>query len=171
MRFNLFPRIQDRRERASARRLFEPPSSPGADPQFTQDLSAGLLELQSSVESLEQASQRFVDDIPTIDPPDIWEDLDFIKPDVGAERLDELVADIEKKQQSQLAQIEGRVSALGIPNNPPSRSSIVAQWNERALEAIRAEKPVPTVITRSLHIAHAAMYDAWAAYDLSLIHI
>jgi len=76
-----------------------------------------------------------------------------------------LVADIEKKQPSQLAAIEERVAALGGLNNPSPRSSIVSQWNESALEAIRAEKPVPTVITRSLHIAHAAMYDAWAAYD------
>ena len=168
MRFNLFPRIQVQRERERGRQLFEPPSPPSANPQFTQDLSADLLDLQGSVESLQQASQKFVNDIPTIDPPDIsnvWNDLDFAKPDVGAEIIDELVADFEQKQQSQLAEIEGRVSALGVPNDPPSRSSIVAQWNERALEVIRAEKPVPTVITRSLHIAHAAMYDAWAAYD------
>ena len=168
MRFNLFPRIQERRERERGRRLFEPPSRPSANPQFTQDFSADLLELQSNVESLQQASQRFVDDLPTIDPPDIsniWNDRDFIKPDVGAERLDELLADLKQKQQSQLAEIKGRVSAQGVPNDLPTRSSIVAQWNERALEVIRAEKPVPTVITRSLHIAHAAMYDAWAAYD------
>ena len=27
------------------------------------------------------------------------------------------------------------------------------------------DKPVPTVITRALHVAHAAMYDVWAAFD------
>lgn len=49
----------------------------------------------------------------------------------------------------------------------PLESSIVIQWNEQALEAIRTGNPVPTVITRSLHLVHAAMYDAWAAYDES----
>ena len=168
MRFNLFPRIQERRERASARRLFEPPSRPSFDQQFSQDISAGLPELQSRDESLEQASQSFVDAIPVIEPPDIsdiWNDIDVSKPDVGNEKLDALSFDVKNKQQSLRADIEERVSALGGLNNPSPRSSIVAQWNERALEAIRAEKPVPTVITRSLHIVHAAMYDAWAAYD------
>ena len=47
----------------------------------------------------------------------------------------------------------------------PHESSIVIQWNEQALEAIRSGNPIPTVITRSLHLVHAAMYDAWAAYD------
>ena len=170
MRFNLFPRIQERRERASARRLFEPPSRPSFDPQFSQDLSAGLLDLQSRDESLEQASQSFVDAIPVIEPPDIsdiWNDIDVSKPDVGDDKLEALSVDVKNKQQSLRAEIEERVSALGGLNNPSPRSSIVAQWNERALEAIRAEKPVPTVITRSLHIVHAAMYDAWAAYDIA----
>ncbi len=45
------------------------------------------------------------------------------------------------------------------------QNTVVAQWNELALQAIREDKPVPTVITRSLHLAHAAMYDAWAAFD------
>ena len=168
MRFSLFPRIQDRRDRASARQLFEPPLSPSFESQLTQDLSTGLLDLQSSVESLGQASQRFVEEIPAVDPPDIsdiWNDIDVPQPDVSAEKLDELIADVENEWQSQFAENEERISALGGLNNPSTRSSIVAQWNERALEAIRAEKPVPTVITRSLHLVHAAMYDAWAAYD------
>ncbi|MDW3181514.1 DUF6851 domain-containing protein [Roseobacter sp.] len=46
-----------------------------------------------------------------------------------------------------------------------SSRSVVAQWNELALEAIRLGDPVPTEITRALHIAHSAIYDAWAAYD------
>ena len=45
--------------------------------------------------------------------------------------------------------------------------TVVARWNELALEAIRMGDPVPTEITRALHITHAAMYDAWAAYDLN----
>lgn len=43
--------------------------------------------------------------------------------------------------------------------------SVVAHWNESALEAIRLGDPVPTEMTRALHMSHAAFYDAWAAYD------
>ena len=46
-----------------------------------------------------------------------------------------------------------------------SDRSHASLWNEVALEAIRLGDPVPTEITRALHIVHAAMYDAWAAYD------
>ena len=49
--------------------------------------------------------------------------------------------------------------------NPDPQPTVVARWNELALQAIRADKPVPTVITRALHLAHAAMYDTWAAFD------
>ena len=97
-----------RRERASARRLFEPPSRPSFDPQFSQDLSAGLLDLQSRDESLEQASQSFVDAIPVIEPPDIsdiWNDIDVSKPDVGNEKLDALSFDVKNKQQSKFLSI------------------------------------------------------------------
>ena len=43
--------------------------------------------------------------------------------------------------------------------------TIIARWNSKVLDAIREEKPYPTVITRGLHMVHAAMYDAWAAYQ------
>ena len=52
-----------------------------------------------------------------------------------------------------------------LGDQPAAEPTLVAQWNELALQAIREDKPVPTVITRSLHLAHAAMYDAWAAFD------
>ena len=47
----------------------------------------------------------------------------------------------------------------GVPveSQPPEpQPTVVARWNELALQAIRADKPVPTVITRALHLAHAA---------------
>ena len=50
-----------------------------------------------------------------------------------------------------------------LPAEP--QPTVVARWNQLALQAIRADKPVPTVITRALHLAHAAMYDTWAAFD------
>jgi hypothetical protein len=38
-------------------------------------------------------------------------------------------------------------------------------WNVQALAAIKATNAPPTVAARALAIAHAAIYDAWAAYD------
>ena len=43
--------------------------------------------------------------------------------------------------------------------------SLVVQWNDVMLAAIRHGKPRPTVITRSLFMVHSAMYDAWSLYD------
>lgn len=43
--------------------------------------------------------------------------------------------------------------------------SIVAQWNELMLEAIREGGAKPTATTYQLHLVTAAMYDAWAAYE------
>jgi hypothetical protein len=44
-------------------------------------------------------------------------------------------------------------------------ATLVTDWNDQALEAIRITKPAPTVVARELAIANTAMYDAWAAYD------
>ena len=43
--------------------------------------------------------------------------------------------------------------------------SIVAQWNEVLLDAIRSGSALPTETTYQLFVTHAAIYDAWAAYD------
>ncbi|MEM9583526.1 MAG: DUF6851 domain-containing protein [Pseudomonadota bacterium] len=43
--------------------------------------------------------------------------------------------------------------------------SIVAQWNEFALEAIREGAAKPTATTYQLHVNSAAVYDAWAVFD------
>jgi hypothetical protein len=43
--------------------------------------------------------------------------------------------------------------------------SLVAQWNEVMLSAIRADGASPTPTTYHLHLTTAAVYDAWAAYD------
>lgn len=48
---------------------------------------------------------------------------------------------------------------------PSSGDNAVLQWNEEALECIRAGRPGPTVVARSLFVLHASVYDAWAAYD------
>lgn len=44
-------------------------------------------------------------------------------------------------------------------------NTVVTQWNEAALEAIRVTHPGPPIVARSLAITHTCMYDAWAAYD------
>lgn len=43
--------------------------------------------------------------------------------------------------------------------------TIVVEWNEAALEAIRVTHPGPPIVARALAITHTCMYDAWAAYD------
>jgi hypothetical protein len=44
-------------------------------------------------------------------------------------------------------------------------NTIVVQWNEVTLAAIRATRIAPPVVARALAITHTCMYDAWAAYD------
>ncbi|WP_299963261.1 DUF6851 domain-containing protein [uncultured Roseobacter sp.] len=47
-----------------------------------------------------------------------------------------------------------------VPNQ-----SLVAQWNELMLEAIRTGSAKPTETTYQLYLASTAIYDAWAALD------
>ena len=47
-------------------------------------------------------------------------------------------------------------------NLADSSSTVVRLWNQVALDAIREERPEPTVISRSLHILHAVIYDTWS---------
>jgi len=43
--------------------------------------------------------------------------------------------------------------------------TLVVQWNNAALEAIRTTRTAPTIAARALAIAHTCMYDAWTFYD------
>jgi hypothetical protein len=43
--------------------------------------------------------------------------------------------------------------------------SVVIQWNQAVLQAIRDTKPGPPMAARALAIVHTCIYDAWAAYD------
>ena len=45
------------------------------------------------------------------------------------------------------------------------RDSVVIQWNEAFLQAVRGSKLGPPMVARALAIAHTAIYDAWAPYD------
>jgi hypothetical protein len=43
--------------------------------------------------------------------------------------------------------------------------SVVLQWNDALLQAVRSSRLGPSMVARALAIAHTCMYDAWAAYD------
>jgi hypothetical protein len=47
----------------------------------------------------------------------------------------------------------------------PAGPSLVAQWDELMLSAIRQSDAKPTETTYHLHLTTAAIYDAWAAFD------
>ena len=62
-------------------------------------------------------------------------------------------------------------TALPAPASAPEspRQRTVVQWNDTALQAMRAQRPGAPMAARSLAVAHTAMYDAWAAYDATAL--
>jgi hypothetical protein len=61
-------------------------------------------------------------------------------------------------------------TAYPLTSFPPSDSdNVVLQWNNEALECIRAVRTPPVVNARALFIIHSAAYDAWAAYDAKAV--
>ena len=61
-------------------------------------------------------------------------------------------------------------TAYPLTSFPPSDSdNVVLQWNNEALECIRALRTPPVVNARALFIVHSAAYDAWAAYDAKAV--
>ena len=46
-----------------------------------------------------------------------------------------------------------------------AQGTVVVQWNETMLQAIRNTRFAPMFAARALAIVHTAMFDAWAAYD------
>ena len=61
-------------------------------------------------------------------------------------------------------------TAYPLTSFPPSDGdNVVLQWNNEALECIRAAQTPPVVNARALFILHSAAYDAWAAYDAKAI--
>ncbi len=47
--------------------------------------------------------------------------------------------------------------------------SIVTDWNNATLQAIRVTKPGPPMVSRMLAIVQTCEYDAWAAYDANAV--
>jgi hypothetical protein len=61
-------------------------------------------------------------------------------------------------------------TAYPLSTFPPSDAdNVVLQWNNEALECIRAVRTAPVVNARGLFIIHSAAYDAWAAYDAKAV--
>jgi hypothetical protein len=56
-------------------------------------------------------------------------------------------------------------NSAAAPTTTQPPNNLVVLWNEVMLAAIRNGPPRPTVTARSLYMVHAAMYDAWSAYD------
>jgi hypothetical protein len=48
-------------------------------------------------------------------------------------------------------------------------NTVVARWNEAALQEVRLGRLGPPIVARALAVAHTCMYDAWAAYDARAI--
>jgi hypothetical protein len=61
-------------------------------------------------------------------------------------------------------------TAYPLTSFPPSDSdNVVLQWNNEALECIRALRTPAVVNARALFIIQSAAYDAWAAYDAKAV--
>ena len=55
---------------------------------------------------------------------------------------------------------------IGLALSPiASADTVVTEWNDQTLEAIRVTHPGPPMVARMLAITNTAMFDAWAAYD------
>lgn len=55
---------------------------------------------------------------------------------------------------------------IGLALSPVAHAdTIVTEWNDQTLEAIRVTHPGPPMVARMLAITNTAMFDAWAAYD------
>ena len=63
-----------------------------------------------------------------------------------------------------LALGEPEVTCPPIAEHP--EWSVARRWDEVLLDAIRRDLPAPTKHSRNLYHVSAAMWDAWAAYDL-----
>src|SRR5262249_24427244 len=57
----------------------------------------------------------------------------------------------------------------GPAAHPAAAESVVTQWDEATLQAIRDTHPGPTLVARFLAIVHTCCYDAWAAYEATAV--
>jgi len=52
---------------------------------------------------------------------------------------------------------------------PRSRDSVVIQWDQAVLEAVRTSRLGPPMVARALAIVATCQFDAWAAYDRTAV--
>lgn len=52
---------------------------------------------------------------------------------------------------------------------PAATDNAVIRWSSALMDAVRAERPSPTVVARAIAVLHTATYDAWAAYDATAV--
>jgi hypothetical protein len=54
------------------------------------------------------------------------------------------------------------IAATNLASNigTPANADVVTDWNNAALDAIRADRTAPPIASRSLAILHASIYDA-----------
>ena len=57
------------------------------------------------------------------------------------------------------------LSVCSLAQVASAADTIVVQWNDQALQAIRDTHPGPPIVARMLAVTNTCMYDAWAAYD------
>ncbi|MGH2391251.1 MAG: vanadium-dependent haloperoxidase [Chloroflexota bacterium] len=57
-----------------------------------------------------------------------------------------------------------RIASAWADSAGDSSPTVVVQWNNAALQAIRDTKPGPPMVARALAIVHTCTYDAWTAY-------
>src|SRR6266571_3307130 len=58
-----------------------------------------------------------------------------------------------------------RPSSLVAASMNPSNNTVVTQWNDAALQAVRASTLGPPMVARALAIVHMCIYDAWTPFD------
>lgn len=64
----------------------------------------------------------------------------------------------------------GTVDTIGLADpGAITTGTVVARWNNAALDAIRETHPGPPIVARALAILHTCIYDAWVAYDSSAV--
>lgn len=73
-----------------------------------------------------------------------------------------------KIKPTRLSLVAAVLAALSI-SSVARAESIVINWNEAALQAIRETHPGPPIVARALAIMNTCTYDAWAAYDATAV--
>jgi hypothetical protein len=57
------------------------------------------------------------------------------------------------------------IACIAVAGVAQAADSVVMQWNNAALQAVRNTRMGPPMVARALAVTHTCMYDAWAAYD------